>query len=81
MNARRPPSQFSILIRRISARRPASIRGGLPGFRDFQRQQRRKPARCQRTMVSGRTIIVATRMPSSKGVGLFDIVKRELAFG
>jgi hypothetical protein len=32
-------------------------------------------------MVSGRTIIVATRMASSKGVGLFDIVKRELAFG
>jgi hypothetical protein len=32
-------------------------------------------------MVSGRTIIVATRMASSKGVELFDIVKRELAFG
>jgi hypothetical protein len=33
----------SILIRRMSARTPASMRGRPPKFRDFQRQYRRKP--------------------------------------
>jgi hypothetical protein len=57
-----PQSIFSILIRRISARRPASMRGRPPRFRDFQRQYRRKPARCQRTSVSGRMIVMALRI-------------------
>ena len=36
---------------------------GLPARRrDFQRQNERKPARCQRTIVSGRTIVTAFRM-------------------
>ena len=42
-------------------RRSVSICGRPPGDRDFQRQYRRKPARCQRTMVSGRMIVIAFR--------------------
>ena len=35
---------------------------GLPGRRrDFQRQKLRNPARCHRTIVSGRTIVIASR--------------------
>src|SRR5262245_28457460 len=44
---------------RISARRSASIGGRPPRERDFQRQYRQKPARCQRTRVSGRMIVMA----------------------
>src|SRR3954454_17938803 len=54
-----PHSGLSTLIRRISARRSASICGRPPRERDFQRQYRRKPARCHRTRVSGRTIVMA----------------------
>src|SRR5438034_7236741 len=57
-----PHSGFSTLIRRISARRSASIFGRPPRERDFQRQYRRKPARCQRTRVSGRMIVMALRI-------------------
>jgi hypothetical protein len=42
-----------MLIRRINARRSDSIRGRPPRVPDFQRQYLRKPARCQRTTVSG----------------------------
>ena len=56
-----PHSGFSTLIRRISARRSASICGRPPRERDFQRQYRRKPARCQRTRVSGRMIVIALK--------------------
>src|SRR6266446_2433584 len=56
-----PHSGFSALIRRISARTSASIFGRPPRERDFHRQYRRKPARCQRTRVSGRTIVMASR--------------------
>src|ERR1019366_112525 len=45
------------IIRRISARRSASINGRPPRGHDFQRQYQRKPARCQRTSVSGRMIV------------------------
>jgi hypothetical protein len=51
-----PQSIFSMLIRRISARRSAVIFGRPPRERDFQRQYRRKPDRCQRTRVSGRIV-------------------------
>src|SRR5215813_6708147 len=61
-----PQSIFSTLIRRISARRPASMRGRPPRFRDFQRQYRRKPARCQRTSVSGRMIVMALRIAGNQ---------------
>src|SRR5213080_4721006 len=56
-----PHSGFSALIRRISARRSAAILGRPPRKRDFQRQYRRKPPRCQRTRVSGRMIVMVFR--------------------
>jgi hypothetical protein len=54
-----PHSGLSTLIRRISARRSASICGRPPRERDFHRQYRRKPARCHRTRVPGRMIVIA----------------------
>jgi hypothetical protein len=56
-----PQSGFSMLIRRISARRSVSICGRPPCERDFQRQYRRKPTRCHRSKVSGRIIVMALR--------------------
>src|SRR6266702_8896062 len=56
-----PHNGFSALIRRINARRSAAIFGRPPREPDFQRQYRRKPARCQRTRVSGRMIVTALR--------------------
>src|SRR5947208_15325386 len=56
-----PHSGFSALIRRISERRFAAICGRPPKEQDFQRKYRRKPARCQRTRVSGRIIVMALR--------------------
>src|SRR6266853_906723 len=53
---------LSALMRRISARRSASTCGRPPRERDFHRQYRRKPARCQRTRVSGRMIVMALRI-------------------
>ena len=56
-----PQKGFARLISRISCR---TSRGtlGLPGRgRDFQRQKVRNPARCHRTIVSGRTIVTASR--------------------
>jgi hypothetical protein len=50
-----------MLMRRISARRSASICGRPPRDRDFQRQYLRKPERRQRTRVSGRTTVMALR--------------------
>src|SRR6266567_4652001 len=57
-----PHSGLSTLIRRISARRSASTCGRPPRERDFHRQYLRKPARCQRTRVSGRMIVMALRI-------------------
>src|SRR5258706_10625141 len=57
-----PQSKFSALICRISARSSISIRGRPPRRRDFQRQQRRKPARCQLTSVSGWTIVTTFKI-------------------
>jgi hypothetical protein len=56
-----PQSGFSMLIRRIKARSSALICGRPPNERDFQRQYRRKPARCQRTRVSGRMTVMTFR--------------------
>src|SRR4249920_1261558 len=56
-----PHSKFSALIRRIRARKSPLIWGRPPKFRDFQRQYRQNPARCQRTRVSGRMILIALR--------------------
>jgi hypothetical protein len=43
-NARRAASGFSTLIRRINTRSSVSICGRPPCWRDFQRQEQRKPA-------------------------------------
>src|SRR5438093_4754446 len=59
MNARRTPQRIFGAHPPISARR--SIFGRPPRERDFQHQYRRKPARCQRTRVSGRMIVMAFR--------------------
>ena len=48
-----PHNGFSLLIRWIRSRRPRSIFGRPARFRDFQRQNILKPARCHRRMVSG----------------------------
>jgi hypothetical protein len=56
-----PHSGFSILICRISARSSVPICGRPPFERDFQRQYRRKPARCQRMSVSGRMTVMTFR--------------------
>ena len=62
VNARGTPTTGSpTLIRRISARNSVSICGRPPRERDFQRQYRRKPARCQRTSVSGRITVMTFR--------------------
>ena len=56
-----PQRGLARFISRISCR---ASRGtlGLPGRRrDFQRQKVRNPARCHRTIVSGRTIVTASR--------------------
>jgi len=62
MNARSAPQKgFAKLISRISCRTSRATLG-LPGRRrDFQRQTLRNPARCHRTIVSGRTIATASR--------------------
>ena len=50
-----PQPRFSVAIRRIKLRIALDTRGR-PGPRDLQRQNRRKPRRCQPTTVSGRTM-------------------------
>ena len=61
MDARRAPQR--VLDTHPPDQRPQirSICGRPPKDRDFQRQYRRKPARCQRTRVSGRMIVIAFR--------------------
>jgi hypothetical protein len=51
----------SILIRRMSARTPASMRGRPPKFRDFQRQYRRKPVGAFRNSPQSSHVIVPAR--------------------
>jgi hypothetical protein len=55
-----PQKGFAKLISRISCRNSRATLGR-PGRRDFQRQKLRNPARCHRTIVSGRTIVTASR--------------------
>jgi hypothetical protein len=43
-----------------------SICGRPPRGRDFHRQNALKPLRCQRTIVSGLKIIMASRMPNEQ---------------
>src|SRR6516165_2480933 len=55
-----PQVGFSAAISRMSLRRSLGNRG-LPTGRDFQRQKRRNPLRCQRRKVSGLTFTKASR--------------------
>ena len=62
MNARSAPERIcqAHLADQLPEISRASL--GLPGRRrDFQRQKVRNPARCHRTIVSGRTIVTASR--------------------
>src|SRR6516164_4203424 len=59
-----PHSALSRLIVRIKSRMPAGTAGLPTRRRDFQRQYRRKPLRCQRTSVSG---LKTTAASSTKG--------------
>jgi hypothetical protein len=62
VDPRSSPQRFSMLILRIRSRTSLPIRGRPPRRRDFQLQYGAKPNRCQRTTVSGLTIIMASRM-------------------
>src|SRR5215470_1258377 len=53
-----PHSGLSRLIVRIKSRMSAGTAGRPTRRRDFQRQYRRKPLRCQRTSVSGLKILL-----------------------
>ena len=55
-----------MLICRINARSPTSICGRPPRDRDLERQYRQKPARCQRTNVSGRMIVRTCRIDGNQ---------------
>src|SRR5215831_13837991 len=55
-----PQVGFSAATSGMSLRKSLGMRG-LPTGRDFQRQRRRNPWRCQRTKVSGRTFTRASR--------------------
>ena len=57
-----PQSRFSAAMRRISSTRSGDTRG-VDGIvdRDFQRQSKRNPSRCQRSTVSGFTSSSASR--------------------
>ena len=61
MDPRRPHSGLAMLISRISRRISSGTVGLPPRRRDFQRQYDLKPARYQRTMVSGLTIANASQ--------------------
>jgi hypothetical protein len=57
VDAGAPHPRCSIAIRRIRSRSSLDVDGRPePCWRNLQRQKRRKPRRCQRTTVSGRTI-------------------------
>ena len=59
-----PHKGFSVAIRRMSCRSSSGM-GGRPG-RDLQRQNSRQPARCQRTIVFGRTTITHDRQSHNR---------------
>ena len=56
----RPQSGLARLISRISLRISSGTRGLPPRRLDFQRQNERNPARCQRITVSGRMMASAS---------------------
>ena len=62
MDPWRSHNGLAMLISRISLRISGGTVGRPPRGRDFQRQYNRKPARCQRTRVSGLTIANASQI-------------------
>jgi hypothetical protein len=62
----RPRSGLARLMSRINLRISGGILGLPPRRLDFQRQNSRNPARCQRTTVSGRTMDSASTMPGTR---------------
>jgi hypothetical protein len=66
MDARRPQSGLARLMSRISRRISSGTLGLPPRRLDFQRQNDRNPARCQRNTVSGRTMASASTMPGAR---------------
>jgi len=65
-----PQSGLSVARRWISWRSSSEI-GGRPGL-DVTRQNRRQPARCQRSSVSGRTTTRASRQSKSRDSNASD---------
>src|SRR5882672_11940441 len=61
-----PHSGLAMLISRISRRISTATVGRPERGRDFQRQYDLNPARCQRTTVSGFTIVSALRVLGAK---------------
>jgi hypothetical protein len=56
------PAASQVNILRIRSRTSLPIRGRPPRERDFHHQYAAKPMRCQRTTVSGLTMVTASRM-------------------
>ncbi len=65
MNARSAHSGFARLIWRTRSRISPATRGRPPRPRDFHRQYKRKPRRCQRITVAGLMIVTASRIEGS----------------
>jgi len=61
-----PQRRFSAFMSRMRRRTSVST-FGRPNRRDFQRQNRRKPVRCQETTVSGLTRMRASAQPNTSG--------------
>ena len=61
-----PQSRLSRDMLMINARTSGLSGGRPPRERDFQRQKRRQPCRCQRTTVSGVTQLRCSRQPVQK---------------
>src|SRR5436190_23586758 len=61
-----PQSGLARLMSRINLRISSGTRGLPPRRLDFQRQNDRNPARCQRITVSGRTMVSASTMPGTR---------------
>ena len=62
VDVRRTPERVLETDSSIRSRTSLSICGRPPRGRDFHRQNALKPLRCQRTIVSGLMIVMASRM-------------------
>ena len=74
-----PHSGLSWLIVRINSRMSAGTAGLPTRRRDFHRQYRRKPLRCQRTSVSGlKTTAASSKEGNSRGAQAGEARLREV---